>query len=152
MSVAVFFFKAPRTPLIAAARADIEAAVKIRRRRRPGKAKDTSARPSEMRRRYLVGLVCEFGPPALGADIPGARRPRWEQLRARLNAPERYGKRDRGAQQAAICHPVPPVINTRVTMVVPPPLTNLRHPGYRWQTIFAAVASLVRKSTQNATK
>jgi hypothetical protein len=33
-------------------------------------------------------------------------------------------------------------------MVVPPPLADLRHPGCRWQTVFAAVASLVDKSVQ----
>jgi hypothetical protein len=71
-------------------------------------------------------------------------------LRLRLSAPERHGKRDAGAQQTAICHPLPPATNTRATMVVPPPLADLRHHADRWQTVFARMMLLAEKSVQNA--
>jgi len=35
-------------------------------------------------------------------------------------------------------------------MVVPPSLADLRHPGYRWQTVFAATVPLAGKLMQNA--
>jgi hypothetical protein len=35
-------------------------------------------------------------------------------------------------------------------MVVPPPLADLRYPGYQWQTVFAAATPLARNSVQNA--
>ena len=58
-----------------------------------------------MGRRYLVGLVCEFGPPALGSDIPIARRFGRPPLRVRLGATERHGKRNPNTEQTATAIP-----------------------------------------------
>src|SRR6516225_9394600 len=122
MPVAVLFFEAPRTPLVAGASAGIEAAAEICRRIGPGNGKLPTVRAGELGPSCGIGLVCELGPAALGADIPGTRHPRLvprEHLRVRLSATERYGKRNSGAQHTAICHPQPPATNTRVTMVAP---------------------------------
>src|SRR6516162_518117 len=148
MPVAVLFLEAPRTPLVAAASTGIEAAVKIPFRvsgPRGGKSLHSSrgvpgAGETDPRYRPRVVAV-EAGPPAFGSDIPGARRPSREQLRPRLSAAEHHGKRDCGAQQTAISHPLPPATNPRITMVVLPPLVNLHHPAQRWQTVFASAAA-----------
>ena len=34
-------------------------------------------------------------------------------------------------------------------MVIPPPLSDLRHPAYRWQTVFSSTRPLPPKSVQN---
>src|SRR5215471_14155003 len=46
--ITVFFLETPRTPLIAATSADIEAAIDIRRRIKPRGGKDLTVRPGEM--------------------------------------------------------------------------------------------------------
>src|SRR6516225_5250828 len=103
MPIAVFFLEAPRAPLIAAARADIEAAVEIRCHVSTGGGKAATGGPGERGARYVARVTCQAGPAALGPDIPSARRPGRENapriihLRMRLNAPERHGKRDSGA-------------------------------------------------------
>src|SRR6516164_8613657 len=100
MPVAVLFFEAPRTPLVAGAGAGIEAAAEICRRRSIGNSKLITVRAGELGARSGIGLVCELGPAALRADIPSARHPRLvprEQLRVRLSASEHHGKRNSGA-------------------------------------------------------
>src|SRR5262245_15275536 len=93
--VAVFFLKAPRTPLNAAAGTDIKAAVEIPCRVsniRGGKGGGTT-RPAlkvDPRDRAIV-VAGQAGPPTLGADVPSPRRPYWPPLRVRLTTTERHG-------------------------------------------------------------
>src|SRR6516164_4946264 len=138
-TVAVFFFETPRPPLNAAASADIEAAVEIRRHVSTRGGKAATGGPGERGARYVARVTCQGRPPALGPDVRTPRRPcrppprlrlrLHVRLRVRLRAAEHHSERDSGAQQTAICHPLPPAANTRVTMVVPPPLPDLRHPA-----------------------
>src|SRR6516162_643030 len=75
MPVTVFFFETPRTPLDAAADADIEAAV-VSRASYWGLKERTRRTLVDVkgdRRRDRGPLVTQAGPPALGADIIGQR-------------------------------------------------------------------------------
>src|SRR5205823_1429150 len=93
MPIAVFFFDPDRAVLNADPTAGIEAAVKLA----PGieTRDDAAIVDCERRRRDLVVLVYELGPPAFRSDVVDHRvgAPQESELGIRLDATKRHGKR-----------------------------------------------------------